>query len=68
MNAQEALTEERIQERIATLFSVDEAVCGGCGVVAGPVADDPEWFIDTEMVAHDPEPYIIAVIRCPRCW
>ena len=62
------LTEDQIQDRIAALFTMDEPACGACGAPAGPVADDPAWFIDTVMIPHDPEPYTVAVIRCPACW
>jgi hypothetical protein len=64
------LTEEQIRERIAILFSVDDQRCSSCGRSAvGPFADDPAWFIDSEMhrdgAGHDVE---LAVIRCPECW
>ena len=64
------LTGEQIQERIAVLFSTDAAVCEGCGAVAGPVADDPSWLIDTAMEPNPScpdEPVSVAIIRCPEC-
>lgn len=53
------------QRRNEILFSVDDRSCGACGTpVPDGAADDPEWFVDTE-VCDGTE---LATIRCPKCW
>jgi len=64
------LTEEQIRERVMLLDAVDDRACP-CGTQAGAVADDPDWFIDSYLVANPEVPgdYTVhAVIRCPWCW
>ena len=63
------LDAQQIEERVAILFSVDAQECHGCGRVAGPVADDPRWFIETTMGPNDAsgEPILEATILCPAC-
>lgn len=63
------LDAQQIEERVAILFGVDAQECQGCGIVAGPVADNPEWFIETTLGGPDAsgEPIIEATILCPAC-
>lgn len=70
----EPFSDERLADRAEVVFDSD-AVCQGCG--ANPRAEgvdavnDPNWFLDTELVpnAQCPGDFTrLAVIRCPACW